>query len=99
MEDDKPLILPEPRSQPMTRSFLPEKDSNQAPTPKLKACKLWNKAPATPPNDKETHAMTGTNKPGFYYMNIIASSHRYMHKVLNVLQSWDLLSLCKSQEP
>ena len=97
LEDDEPLIPPEPRSPPMTRSFPPEEDSDQASTPKPKARKPRGKAPIPPPSDKETRAMTGSSKPCFRYMNGVAPSHRHMHKALDALQSGDYLGLSKSQ--
>ena len=99
LEDDEPLIPPEPTSPPMTGSFPLKDDSDHAPTPRPQACKPRNKAPAPPPTDRETRAMTGSSKPRFRYINGVAPSHRHMHKVLNALQSGDYLGLSKAQEP
>lgn len=43
--------------------------------------------------------MTGFSKPRFRYINGVALSYQYIHKVLNALQSGDFLGLGKAQEP
>ena len=75
LENDKLLILPKPKSLPMTEFFLLENDSNQVLTPKPKVCKPWGKAPIPPPSNRETCVMTGSSKCCFRYINSIAFSH------------------------
>lgn len=99
LEEEEPLIPSTPRSPPMTGLFPLEDDSDQAPTPRPQAPKPRGRASAPLPSDRETQSMTGSSKPCFRYMNCIAPSQHYMHKVLNALQSGDYLGLSKAQEP
>lgn len=99
LEDDKPLILPEPRSPPITGSFSLKVDSNQAPNPMSKASKPRAKALIPPLSDKETCAMTGFSKSCFHYMNGVVPSHWHIHKILDVLQFGDYLGPSKGQKP
>lgn len=81
----------------MTRLFLLKNYFDHAFTLKSTACKPKNKALVLLAINEKTESMISSNKPHFYFINSIASSHQYMHKVLNALKSGNYLGLSKAQ--
>ena len=96
LEEGKPLIPSELRSQPMTGFFPHEDDLDHYSTPKFQAQKSKSKAPALLLSNKETRSITGSSKPCFWYMNGTLFSHYYIHKVSTIFQFGNYLGLNKA---
>lgn len=98
LEDNKLLIPPKLISISMTSFFLLKKDFDQVFILQFQVCKPKNKASATLPTNKKTYAMTSSKKPCFCYINGVAFSYQFMHKILNILQFGNYLSLSLAQK-
>lgn len=79
----------------MTRLFPPNKNDDKVAIFKI-IQKPRKKTSSSSLIDRETRAMTGSNKPRLQYINNTASSHCYIHKILNTLQSGNYLGLTKA---